>query len=63
MPHPRWSARVLTGVVQPRTRGEHKVFLLPAFKPGDVFDFNNSDDAALGDFSLQSSGMAPCFVD
>ena len=31
---------------QPRTRGEHKAFLLAAFKPGDVFDFNNSDNAA-----------------
>jgi hypothetical protein len=37
---------VLTGNAQPRTRDEHKAFLLAAFEPGDTFDFSNPGDVA-----------------
>ena len=41
----RWSAKMLTGYAQPRTRKEHADFLMAAFDPEDVFDFANPDDA------------------
>jgi hypothetical protein len=42
----RWSANVLTGSAQPRTREEHTAFLMSAFDPEEVFDFSNLDDVA-----------------
>jgi hypothetical protein len=40
----RWSAKVLTGNAQPRTREENRAFLMAAFDPEDVFDFSNPSD-------------------
>jgi hypothetical protein len=42
----RWSARVLTGNAQPRTREENEAFLMAAFDSEDVFDLSNPDDLA-----------------
>ena len=42
----RWSAKILTGYHQPRTREEHADFLAAAFEPGDTFDFADPDDVA-----------------
>jgi hypothetical protein len=42
----RWNAKVLTGYSPPRTLEEHAAFLMSAFDPEDVFDFNNADDVA-----------------
>jgi hypothetical protein len=40
----RWSAKMLTGYSQPRTRKEHTDFLMAAFDSDDVFDFANPED-------------------
>jgi hypothetical protein len=43
-PWSRWSAKVLTGYLQPRTREENRAFLMVAFNSEDVFDFSNPGD-------------------
>ena len=41
----RWSAKMLRGYSQPRTRKEHADSLMAAFDSEDVFDFANPDGA------------------
>ena len=53
--HTRWSARILTGNAQPRTREEHRAFLEAAFEPGELFDFTNPDDVAQVQAALSAS--------